>query len=51
VDRADLPGGGWFALTNFTDEKPIAAGGTIAFEVEGQLRVTSTYETADPANW
>jgi predicted enzyme related to lactoylglutathione lyase len=31
----DLPGGGCFALTNFTEEKPSAsAGGTIAFEVE-----------------
>lgn len=31
----DLPGGGCFALTNFTDEKPSAnSGGTIAFEVE-----------------
>ena len=31
----DLPGGGCFALTNFTGEKPSAsAGGTIAFEVE-----------------
>lgn len=30
----DLPGGGCFALTNFTDEAPSdAAGGTIAFEV------------------
>ena len=31
----DLPGGGCFALTNFTDEQPSgAAGGTIAFEVD-----------------
>ena len=31
----DLPGGGCFALTNFTEEEPSAnAGGTIAFEVE-----------------
>jgi predicted enzyme related to lactoylglutathione lyase len=31
----DLPGGGCFALTNFTGEQPSAgAGGTIAFEVE-----------------
>jgi predicted enzyme related to lactoylglutathione lyase len=31
----DLPGGGCFALTNFTEEKPsAAAGGTIALEVE-----------------
>jgi predicted enzyme related to lactoylglutathione lyase len=31
----DLPGGGCFALTNFTEETPsAAAGGTIAFEVE-----------------
>lgn len=31
----DLPGGGCFALTNFTEGKPsAAAGGTIAFEVE-----------------
>jgi predicted enzyme related to lactoylglutathione lyase len=30
----DLPGGGCFALTNFTPEKPSAeSGGTIAFEV------------------
>jgi predicted enzyme related to lactoylglutathione lyase len=29
----DLPGGGCFALTNFTQGKPSAAGGTIAFEV------------------
>ena len=31
----DLPGGGCFALTNFTPEAPSAnAGGTVAFEVE-----------------
>jgi predicted enzyme related to lactoylglutathione lyase len=31
----DLPGGGCFALTNFTQETPsAAAGGTIAFEVQ-----------------
>ncbi|MES1156486.1 MAG: VOC family protein [Alphaproteobacteria bacterium] len=31
----DLPGGGCFALTNFTQDKPsAAAGGTIAFEVD-----------------
>jgi predicted enzyme related to lactoylglutathione lyase len=31
----DLPGGGCFALTNFTGEQPSAgAGGTVAFEVE-----------------
>ena len=31
----DLPGGGCFALTSFTDEQPsTAAGGTIAFEVD-----------------
>ena len=31
----DLPGGGCFALTNFTTETPSdAAGGTIAFEVD-----------------
>ena len=31
----DLPGGGCFALTNFTGEQPSAnSGGTIAFEVE-----------------
>lgn len=31
----DLAGGGCFALTNFTEEKPSAsAGGTVAFEVE-----------------
>jgi predicted enzyme related to lactoylglutathione lyase len=31
----DLPGGGCFALTNFTDEQPSEnSGGTIAFEVE-----------------
>jgi predicted enzyme related to lactoylglutathione lyase len=31
----DLPGGGCFAITNFTPAKPSdAAGGTIAFEVE-----------------
>jgi predicted enzyme related to lactoylglutathione lyase len=31
----DLPDGGCFALTNFTQEAPsAAAGGTIAFEVE-----------------
>jgi predicted enzyme related to lactoylglutathione lyase len=31
----DLPGGGCFALTNFTQEKPSAtAGGSIAFEVQ-----------------
>ncbi|MBC7990900.1 MAG: VOC family protein [Luteimonas sp.] len=31
----DLPGGGCFALTNFTSETPSdAAGGTIAFEVD-----------------
>ena len=31
----DLPGGGCFALTNFTDEQPSgSAGGTIAFEVD-----------------
>ena len=29
----DLPGGGCFALTNFTQDKPSANGGTIAFEV------------------
>jgi predicted enzyme related to lactoylglutathione lyase len=31
----DLPGGGCFALTNFTGEQPSTnSGGTIAFEVE-----------------
>ena len=31
----DLPGGGCFALTNFTGEQPSASsGGTVAFEVE-----------------
>jgi catechol 2,3-dioxygenase-like lactoylglutathione lyase family enzyme len=31
----DLPGGGCFAITNFTAETPsAAAGGTVAFEVE-----------------
>lgn len=31
----DLPGGGCFALANFTDETPSsAAGGTVAFEVD-----------------
>ncbi|MFT3727722.1 MAG: VOC family protein [Terricaulis sp.] len=29
----DLPGGGCFALTNFTQDEPSANGGTIAFEV------------------
>jgi predicted enzyme related to lactoylglutathione lyase len=31
----DLPGGGCFALTNFTPQKPSAeSGGTVSFEVE-----------------
>jgi len=31
----DLPGGGCFALTNFTGEQPSASsGGTVAFEVD-----------------
>jgi predicted enzyme related to lactoylglutathione lyase len=30
----DLPGGGCFALTNFTKDLPSANGGTVAFEVE-----------------
>ena len=31
----DLPGGGCFALTNFTEDEPsAAAGGTVAFEVD-----------------
>ena len=29
----DLPGGGCFALTNFTKDEPSSNGGTIAFEV------------------
>ncbi len=34
----DLPGGGCFAITNATQDAPsAAAGGTVAFEVDGDL--------------
>jgi predicted enzyme related to lactoylglutathione lyase len=41
----DLPGGGCFALTNFTPYEPsAAAGGTIAFEVEDIDKLTADLE-------
>ncbi len=44
----DLPGGGCFALTNFTDEKPSAtSGGTIAFEVEDLDKLIANLKAQD----
>ena len=43
----DLPGGGCFALTNFTDEQPSgAAGGTIADAVQAALDVQGNADLA-----
>ena len=44
----DLPGGGCFALTNFTQEKPSAdAGGTVAFEVDDLEVLIAKLKTKD----
>lgn len=46
----DLPGGGCFAITNFTGEAPSdAAGGTVAFEVEDLDRLIADLKAQDVA--